>query len=257
MTEPYSSDQVSSAFDYPARDAELIRRLEKIVSSQPPGEVLKHWPAYVQRRFLPRFLAHYELFKKILDVPGCIIELGVYRGASFFTWASLLETFLPCDRSRRVYGFDHFDGLRPEHFQSQDASIDGRDGKSSWAYKADAELVRSLTQLHNDDNLLPGIERCALVEGDVFETVPLFLEANPGLRISLLHFDLDLYGPTKFCLEHLYPLVSPGGIVCLDEYGLVPWEGETRAVDEYFSGNMPDLRKFPFAQAPGAWFVKK
>lgn len=243
--------------DYLARDADLRERLEQIVSCQPVAEVLRHWPAYVQRRTLPRFLTHYELFKKILDIPGCIIELGVFRGASFFTWANLLETFLPCDRSRRVYGFDHFEGLLPEHFQPEDAPEDHRDGKRNWGYKADAELARALTRLHNDDNLLPGAERCALVEGDVFETVPRFLEANPGLRISLLNFNLDLYGPTKFCLEQLYPLVSPGGVVCLDEYGLVPWEGETRAVDEYFAGNMPELRKSPFAQALGAWFIKK
>ena len=203
---------------YPKRDADLARRLEEIVSAQgcSLSDMLRYWPAYVQRRTLPRFLAHYELFKKVMDLPGCIVELGVFRGASFFTWANLLETFHTNDRSKKVYGFDHFEGLRPDHFRDdKDGPRDGRDGKQDWAYQTPAEQMRALTALHNDDNLLPGVERCVLVEGDVYESVPRFLEENPGLRISLLYFDLDLYGPTKFCLERLFPLVVRGGVVCL------------------------------------------
>ena len=135
---------------------------------------------------------------------------------------------------------------------------DGRDQKQDWAYRASAEELRALTALHNDDNLLPGVERCVLVEGDVFESVPRFLRENPGLRIALLYCDLDLYGPTKFCLEHFYPLVVNGGIVCFDEYGLIPWEGESRAVDEFLAEHRlsPRLRRFPFSPSPCGYFVK-
>lgn len=245
---------------YAQRDEDLWQRLQNILREQGASarDILQHWPAYIQRRSLPRFLAHYELFKKILDIPGSIVELGIFRGASFFTWSNLLETFLPCDRSRKVYGFDSFEGLKPDQFEdAKDGERDGRDGKENWAYKTESSPLRQLVELHNEDNLLPGVERCVLVEGDVFDTVPDFIKANPGLRIALLYFDMDLYKPTRFCLEQFYPLVSPGGIVCFDEYALVPWEGETKAVEEYFDNNMPQLRKMPFAQSPGAWFVKK
>ena len=237
--------------NYSERDTQLSNRLTSIIGNQgySLAEILRYWPAYIQRRTLPRFLAHYELFKKTIELPGCIVELGVYRGASFFTWANLLETFNTNDRAKKIYGFDHFEGLHPDHFQDdKDGLRDGRDGKHDWAYQTPAEHMRALTALHNDDNLLPGVERCVLVEGDVYESVPRFLEENPGLRISLLYFDLDLYGPTKFCLEYLYPLVVPGGIVCFDEYGLIPWEGESRAVDEYFSDEArPKLYRMPFS----------
>lgn len=249
------------SINYSERDAKLAQKLEDIVRAQDAGlsDVLRHWPAYVQRRTLPRFLAHYEIFKKISELPGCIVELGVFRGASFFTWANLLETFHTNDRSKKVYGFDHFEGLRPDHFlDDKDGLRDGRDGKHDWAYRTQAEQMRALTALHNEDNLLPGVDRCVLVEGDVYESVPRFLEENPGLRISLLYFDLDLYGPTKFCLERLFPLVVPGGAVCFDEYGLIPWEGESRAVEEYFAscGITPALRRMSFSPSPSAWFIK-
>ncbi len=202
-------------------------------------------------------MAHYELFKHTIELPGCIVELGVFRGASFFTWSNLLETFNTNDRSKKVFGFDHFEGLRPDQFiDDKDGVRDGRDNKKDWAYSTPAEHMRALTTLHNDDNFLPGVERCVLVEGDVYDSIPRFLKNNPGLRISLLYFDLDLYAPTLFCLQQLYPLVVTGGVVCFDEYGLIPWEGESRAVEEYFGSGLPKLRRMPFSPSPSAYFIK-
>ena len=196
--------------------------------------VLEQWPVYVRRMHFQRFLAHYELFKNVIDLPGCIVELGVYRGASFFTWSKLLETFCPTDRRRKVFGFDHFRGL--QDFHSKDGALDPGDGKIPGGYDTSnvKSEVEGLVRLHNLDNLVRGVERCRIINGDIKETIPRFLEENPGLRISLLHFDVDLYEPTLLGLEHLFPLVVNGGVVMFDEYGLIPWEGESRAVDEYF-----------------------
>ena len=77
------------------------------------------------------------------------------------------------------------------------------------------------------------------------------------MRISLLHLDLDLYEPTKVALEYLYPKVVPGGIVLLDEYAMEGFPGESEAVEEYFKGKMPVIRKFPFISTPGGYFVKQ
>nr|MBK7063963.1 hypothetical protein [Deltaproteobacteria bacterium] len=55
---------------------------------------------------MARFLAHFELFKQVIDLPGCVVEMGVYRGLSPLTWAKLMETSCPGDRSRRIFGFD-------------------------------------------------------------------------------------------------------------------------------------------------------
>lgn len=244
-------------FDYAGRDAYHLGSLQKMFEEHnfQIADILKNWPAYILRRDLPRFLAHYELFKKTIDLPGCIVELGVYKGASFFTWTNLLETFCTADRYRKVYGFDHFEGLS---FTKEDGKLDESFKKVEESYKATAVEIRKLIELHNGDNLLPGVERCRLIEGDLMDTLPAFLEENPGLRISLLHFDTDLYEPTKFGLEQLYPLVLKGGVVCFDQYGLIPWQGETNAADEYFSklDNPPKIQKFPFSTLPHGYLVK-
>ena len=83
-------------------------------------DVIRNWSAYVMRRDLIRFLSHYELFKMVVDLPGSILELGVFRGASFFSWSNLLETFCPFDRHRKVFGFDTFEGLG--QFTKEDAA---------------------------------------------------------------------------------------------------------------------------------------
>lgn len=249
-------------FDYEARDKSHWEVLEQLFENgnHTIPNILMDWPAYVKRRNISRFLGHYELFKKVIDLPGSIVELGVFKGASFFTWAKLLETFCPADRQRKVFGFDHFEGLKPEQFCESDGAIDQSVDKVPGGYASIAEDIRTLVELHNADNLLPGKERCRLVEGDVFESIPKFLDENPGLSISLLHFDVDLYEPTKFGLEMLYPLVVPGGVICFDEYGEMPWQGETNAVNEYFEtlpkDERPVIRKFPFSARPAGFVVK-
>jgi hypothetical protein len=249
------------AYDYAARDERNWTKLEryKAESGLSDREMLVNWPAYVRRRELPRFLAHYELFKQVIDLPGSILELGVYKGASFFTWTKLMETFCPGDRQRKVYGFDHFQGL-VDFTEADGHEVGGKVDKVQGGWKATAEHARLLVDLHNSDSFLPGVDRCVLVEGDIFETLPRFLEQTPGLRISLLHFDVDLYKPTKFALDLLYPLVLKGGVVCFDEYAFVPWEGESRAVDEFFADTpldqRPVIKKFPFSPTPSGYFIK-
>ena len=72
------------------------------------------------------------------------------------------------------------------------------------------------------------------------------------MRISLLHVDCDLYAPTKVGLEHLWPRVVRGGCVVLDDYGVRPWEGESRAVDEYFSDEDVEIMRHDWTGCPGA-----
>lgn len=242
--------------DYARRDEELKAGFESLNLSK--WDLVTSFPSFFRRRDLARLLAHYELFKLVADLPGVIVDLGVFRGASLFTWAKLLETFCPGDRARKVFGFDWFRGL--QDFRPQDGVLDDKVGKREGGYGSDAAILARLVELNNQDGLLPGIDRVEVVVGDVRETLPRFLASHPGLRVSLLHFDLDLYEPTLAALRCLYPVVAQGGVVVFDEYGVVPWEGETRAVEDYFreiGKPLPRLAKFPFSQQPHGYFVKR
>jgi len=220
-------------------------------------DLLENYLAFIRRRDLPRLLAHYEMFKKIVDLPGSIVELGVYRGSGFFTWANLLETFCPGDRIRKVFGFDDFEGYS-KFRKGKDDAAKIFTSELSYNLKSDFNLVERLTKLHNDDNILRGIERCRIINGDICKTVPKFVSNTKGLKLSLLYLDVNLYESTKIGLEYFYPLVVPGGIVAFNGYGQQPWEGEAKAIEEFFEkvGGLPIMKKFPFSIIPSAYFVK-
>lgn len=248
----------STTFDSKKRDNAYWSSLDKLFKQRKykSKEILRNWPSYVMRRDLRRFLSHYEIFKHTIDLPGCVVELGVFKGASFYTWANFLEIFCPNDRSRKVFGFDHFKGLI--NFVKKDGAFNKDAQKLYGGWKAAEDEALLLEALHASDNLNSGYKRAELIIGNIKQTLPKFLRDNPGLRISLLHLDLDLYEPTKHALELLFPLVCKGGVVCFDEYGLIPWEGESRAAEEYFTsiGYQPAIRKHPFTQMPHGYFIK-
>jgi len=243
------------------RDKTFWKGLETILTEHPHSlqHVLTHWPAYTKRVLITRFLAHYELFKMTTDLPGSIVELGVSRGISFFSFHKFLEVFCPCDTTKKVFGFDSFEGLTDfsdkDGHSTTDSFSDKREGGWS-AEDAEAEIF-SLAGLYNNDNILAK-ERCRLIKGRIQDTLPTFLKETPGIRLSLLHFDLDLYEPTRFALENLWDLVVPGGVVVFDEYGLPPWGGEATAFDEFCRGRglRVSVKKFPWCVTPTGYVVK-
>jgi predicted O-methyltransferase YrrM len=78
------------------------------------------------------------------------------------------------------------------------------------------------------------------VEGDVVQS--LKIESNLPESISVLRLDTDWYESTRAELEVLYPRLSPGGVLIIDDYG--HWGGAKKAVDEYFRGRPKPLLQY-------------
>jgi len=242
-----------------SHDQEVWDRLERVVADAGHAlpDILESFPVYIRRVNMTRFLAHYELYRRISHLPGSIVDCGVYRGVSLFEWAKFLEIFHGGDRTRRVFGFDNFAGF---------TSLSEKDGpdyahankvEGGWDAGPFYEELKEHVDIFHADSFLPRAKRIVLVEGDLSETARDFAAKNPGLRVSLLHLDVDLYEPTLAALEAFYPLVVRGGMVVFDEYGLTEWAGESRAVEEYFGRELPAMEKFPFSSLPGGFFVKQ
>lgn len=249
-------ERTGSAFPH---DQEMWVDIEEIVKEHevPLKDVLESFSIYTRRINLTRFLLHYELFKIAKDLPGCIVECGVYRGAGLLTWAKLVEIFCPGDRIKKVLGFDNFKGF--ERLATQDGMEKPERSKVVGGWNAGVyyeELLKHIDLFHKD-SFIPRSKRIELVEGDLSKTAEQYTKENPGLRISLLHLDVDLYEPTLAALKAFYPLVVPGGVVIFDEYGMTEWPGESQAVEEYFGSKMPKLNKFPFASTPGTYIIKE
>lgn len=221
-------------------------------------DMFRAFPVFTPRYTLARFLAHYELFKQIVDVPGAIVDIGVYRGASTFTWAKLCEIFCPTDVRKRVYGFDTFEGFPSlaREDGATDAAQDVRVGGYAAGSGIEHELLAARAAM-NHDRHLSHLERIEFVRGDLAVTAPRFVaDQGGGLRVALLNLDADLYEPTRVALEQFAPLMSPGGIIVLDEYAVTTFPGESKAVDEYFTarfGRRPAVQKFPWHSNPSGY----
>ncbi len=225
-----------------------------------PFEQFRNFPVFTPRLNLARFLAHYELFKQVAALPGAIVDLGVYRGASTLTWAKLVEIFCPTDIRKVVYGFDTFGGfpaLTAEDGQ-EDPQQDVQAGGYNGGPGIEADLRQALSAMDQDRHLShrPRVE---FIKGDVVETIPRFVAGKGhGLRVALLNLDVDLYAPTLTALEHFVPLMTPGGIIVLDEYAVDTFGGESKAVDEYFAkrfGRRPAIRKFTWHSNPSGYII--
>ncbi len=223
-----------------------------------PLTAVNLFPVLLRRQNLKRFLAHVELFKLTLDVPGDIAEVGVFRGLGLLTWANLLESYAVGDRTKVVYGFDNWQGfseLAPEDGAKVDEVQKQPGGFSPAAYKAELE---SAISIFDEDRFIPWKARVKLVEGQVEETAPRFAQENPGVRFSLIHLDCDLYKPTKAAIEAFWPRLSRGGVILFDEYAIKDWPGETQAVDEYFASfSNIRIRTLPWTNAPAGYVVKE
>lgn len=242
-----------------AVDDEIEARLERHFDQfgVDRRDIWRNFPIYTRRVFLKRFLAHYELYRKTINLPGDIVELGVYRGASLMAFANFLEVRNMGDRHKKVIGFDNFAGFG-ELESADGAEAPGVEKERGGFAGEDYEpALRDAIDIFDNDRFIPYKPRIDLVKGDIAETVPKYVRDNPGLRISLLHFDADLYRPTLVGLEHLWPLVVSGGVVAFDEYGIPPWEGESKAVDEYFADRKVKVKRFDWCPNPGAYIVKE
>ncbi|MCI9362615.1 MAG: dTDP-6-deoxy-L-hexose 3-O-methyltransferase [Hungatella sp.] len=196
---------------------------------------------------LGNILAHYELYKKILNLPGDIIELGVFKGGSliqFSTFRELLEN----ERSRKIVGFDIF-GEFPlaEQVESDRLFVDKWNKQHKGEFLSKEDIYMSLE--------IKGIQNVELVEGDICETIDEYLGNNPYTRIALLHIDTDIYEPAKVGMEKLFDRVVRGGVIIFDDYATV--EGETIAIDEFLFGKGYIIQKFPFSHRKPSYVIKK
>ncbi len=189
---------------------------------------------------ISKFVAHYELFKMALEVPGAVVECGVFKGASLLRFAGFRDLF-GVSESKKIIGFDTF-GEFPETSYADDKpyrdSFVGRAGSQSIS----TEQLYQVLKRKGTDRFVE------LVAGDIGETVPRYVKDNPELRIALLNLDTDMLEPAQIILEHLYPRIVTGGVLIVDNYATFP--GETKAIDDYFKGQAVVIKKFPFAMTP-------
>jgi len=179
-----------------------------------------------------RYVSHAQL-------PGCIVECGVWKGGSMMSIARTLLNLGVADRELHL--FDTFEGMAAptnkdvrhdekfalETFEQK--KFEDREG-SDWCYSPIEEVKRNVESTGYPP------EHIHYVKGKVEDTLPLVDLGD----IALLRLDTDFYESTLVEMELLYPSLVSGGILILDDY--YTWRGSKYAYDEYAAAN--DLKIF-------------
>ena len=165
-------------------------------------------------------------------VEGAFVECGVWKGGSAMAAAL---TFKALTDFREFFLYDTYEGMSAP--TDLDVSIQGNaaserfnelkidENSSAWCASPLDEV-----KLNFSSTGYP-IDLAKFIKGKVEDTIP----QNMPQKISVLRLDTDWYESTKHELEYLFPLLSKGGVVIIDDYG--HWQGAKQAVDEYLASN--------------------
>jgi hypothetical protein len=189
---------------------------------------------------LGKLAAHYEGYRMSRDVPGAIVECGVFKGTSIARFAMLRDLF-DNYAAAKVIGFDVFSDDYPTTQYEEDQAQ-----RDYWIKTAGASSI-SKSQLEEVFRRL-GLRNYEFVAGDVLETLPRYVRDHPELKVSLLNLDIDFVEATMCSLENLYDRVMPGGVILLDNYAA--YHGDTKGVDNFLRGKDVEIKRFPFVARP-------
>lgn len=241
-----STFNMSPQANYTAPEREYFAELDGYWarSAGTPLDKLSTFARFVPRQALATFLARERMFQKIKGVHGHIIECGVFRGGGYFSWSQLSAIFEPYNHTRRIVGFDTFEGF---------PSMADADGEASLPYKRAgglashaADEVHEAIRLQDLNRPLGHLPRHELVIGDACDTIPGYVEKNKHLVVALLYLDFDLYAPSKIAIETFWPRMPRGAIIAFDELNQKQWPGETMAVLDSIGVGALRIERFEF-----------
>ena len=194
-----------------------------------------------------KFLNQIELYKRIINLPGDILEFGVYKGSSLMRFLYLRELY-ESTFSRKIIGFDIF-GKFPDDVKSiSDKKFIKEFEKTSGNGISKVELERHIESSN--------IQNFSLVEGDIMKTLPEWILKNNEKRFSLINIDVDVYEPTNLIINELWDKDVSGGLIVFDDYNTV--QGETKAIEDFIKSKKIDckLQKDKFCKTP-SFIIKK
>jgi hypothetical protein len=201
----------------------------------PESELLENLGLFIKRQTWCRYLFMLEIYRQIIDVHGGVMEFGVRWGQNMALFSAFRGIFEPYNYNRKIVGFDTFAGFPDVHSKDGMATVIRPGGYAvSDAYEETQSPISH-------------IRKFEILKGDVIETLDAYLDRHPETLIALAYFDLDLYRPTKHCLEKIMPLVPKGGVIAFDELNCSDFPGESLALKEVAEISKLRIRRLPYS----------
>ena len=98
------------------------------------------------------------------------------------------------------------------------------------------------------------IKNVEMIKGKITKIVLDYVSSHPKLKISLLNMDIDIFDRELLSLKILYPFVTKGGVIILNDYGVFNYE--TKIIDNFIKNKNLEIKKLSFAKTP-LYIIKK
>jgi hypothetical protein len=210
----------------------------------PNEELLANLGLFQKRQELTKQLFFYEIYKRIINVHGVVFEFGTRWGQNLVTLNNLRGILEPYNYSRKIIGFDTFEGFigtsinDGKHEVIQDGAFDVVKGYEGY--------LNNILEYHETESPMSHVKKNEIIKGDARVELKKYLKNHPETIIAFAYFDMDIYGPTKDCLELIKPYLTKGSIIGFDELNDPHFPGETKALRESLGINNVSVERFPF-----------
>ncbi len=198
----------------------------------PQSEILSNLGLFTRRQILARTLYLNDLYKRIVNVPGAVLDFGTRWGQNMVLFSNFRDLYEAHNLSRQIVGFDTFEGFK---------DLDKKDGEYIFLKKGNystsekyENYLEDILDYHASEGSSSNLKRHTVLRGDAPIKLKEYLDANQHTLVALAYFDMDLYLPTKACLEMIKPLMPKGAVLAFDEVNWHEFPGETLALKEVF-----------------------
>lgn len=178
------------------------------------------------KRSLLNYDRLYILYQAIANVrhlagDTSIAEIGVYRGGGSYFIASVAQQVF--GMPARIHSIDTFEGHPDDIAAEDDSHWPGKFGDTAF------EEVKKYLSVFPNLTVYKGRfeDRCAALAQEKF---------------CFVHVDVDIYAPTRACLEFFAERLLVGGVMVVDDYGLTTCQGCKQAVDEFVASRKNYLK---------------
>ena len=207
---------------------------------------------YYPRQGLSQILSLNFLYNKIINLHGNIFEFGCRYGAKTTTFFNLKKIYEPYNYNRKIIAFDTFNGFC--EIDNKDNTCQNQLLLTENNYSTTKNYENHLTNVmeaHQMNSPNSHIDQFEIIKGDASIKINEWLENNKHALASLVYFDMDVYKPTKECLNKILQICSKGTILCFDELNHQSWPGETLAVLEELNIKNYKIERCPFLMNMG------
>jgi len=226
-----------------ASQEEARNQLRNLFKNRPFSDdlLLTNFGLFARASALSKLFFLHEAYLKIRNIPGDIYIFGVWLGQDIVVFESMRAMLEPYNASRKIIGFDTFNGY--SGFSDKDLLSETIKEQGYTTNKTYPQFLEDLLAYHRRENTMGHAVTHKLIEGDISETVRLYVDENQASVVAMAYFDLALYEPTIAALNAISERLVPGSVIVMDELNDPRYPGETIAFREWAKEKSYQIRR--------------